>query len=130
MQENNAGRFEKSFNYLAWYWSAASVLDVFHENGRKFRDGHCKIKPSADVWCINDRLRQDVHERACRAWCRLTKLDDTYFPLSVDGTSRLYFRIRKRRRDEIEAFDREIDDAIGKDPSSGQTLFDGIEDEN
>jgi hypothetical protein len=128
MESKNGGRFEKSFQYLSWYYSAGAVLNVFHENERRFRAGECRFKACADIWCINDDLREDCNERARRHWCRLTKLDDTYYPLSIDAVARLYFRIRKRRKEEIEAFDREIRDAIEEDADS-PSLFDGIEDE-
>jgi hypothetical protein len=109
-----SGRLEKSLNYLAWYWEAGAVLDVFHENMKRHRAGDCAIKPSSDIWCLTDELRQDLHRRACRSWCRLTGRTATYFPLSVDATAILYFRIRKRRKDEIEGFDQEVKEAIHK----------------
>lgn len=83
------------------------------------------MKASADSWCLFDRLREDIHQRACRFWCDRTGMEHTYFPLSVDGVARLYFRIRKRQKDEIAAFNEEVEQACAK-ASNGhhRSLFD------
>lgn len=115
MSSANNGRFGKSMEYLAWYYSAGALLDVYHDNQRREKEGN-GIKASADLWAINERLRADVHERACRFWSIRTGLNHTYFPLSVDAAARLYFRIRKRQQSEVEAFDAEVEEAcrLGK----------------
>jgi hypothetical protein len=119
------GRLEKSLDYLAWHWQVACVLDVFRENQMHYRPGTGDMKPSADGWCLFEELRHDLHRRACRFWCARTSYDKTYFPLSVDATARLYFRIRKRRHDEIEDFEREIAEAIGMREGGDQLPFGG-----
>lgn len=124
-QQHEAGQLERSLDYLKWHWSAGAVLQVFQENAQRHEKGKIPFKASADVWCINEALRQDIHQRACQAWCQLTGLDATWFPLSMDAVARLYFRFRKRLKIEVETFDEEIRQAIaeaqGGDP--GQALF-------
>jgi hypothetical protein len=105
------GRLEKSLSYLTWPQLAGAVLDVFTENQR--REGPAAYKASADIWCLDETLREDIHQRACRFWCARTKLDRTYFPLSVDAVARLYFRFRKRNHDEVCGFKDEIAKANG-----------------
>ncbi len=120
------GRLEKSLSYLSWQWAAACVLDVFRQNQERDSAGATILK-SSDCWCITEQLRQDIFTRACRFWCNRTGLDHTYFPLSVDAVARLYFKIRKRNTQEIEAFVTEVEQAIkrnGHRPSQHTSLFD------
>lgn len=117
--------FGRSFEYLDPFWSLVCVLDVFHENQKRYRDKLCRIKPNSDSWGAFDEYRNDVHQRACQSWCNRTGLDSTYFPLSVDATTRLFFRIRKRRCDEREKFERLIADELARREGTGPTLFDG-----
>lgn len=115
-----AGRYAKSFAYLSWHHIVGSLLDVYWENVRREEEGS-PFKANADNWSINDTLRRDVHERACRYWCKRTGLDLTYFPLSVDAAARLYFRIRKRNEKEIKDMEAEVKEAgrAMNDSSSG-----------
>lgn len=122
--EQNPDRLRKSMEYLAWYYSCSCVLDVFRENERRYRDGSSTRKPSADIWVVYDELRQDVHRRSRQFWHKRSGYDPLRFPLSVDATAQLYFRIRKRRRDEIESFERELKDAYEKGRPPNLPLFD------
>jgi hypothetical protein len=118
------GRFEKSFNFLQWQWLAAAVLDVFHENERRFESKKCLFKHKADIWSINSRMRTEVNQRSFARWCELTKRDHTYWPYSEDGVARMYFRIRKRQEWEVEIFDREVAEAVRKaELNGGRDLF-------
>jgi hypothetical protein len=122
--------FGKSLEYLDPFWAIVCVLDVFHENQRRYRDKVCRIKPNSDTWGAYDEYRNDVHQRACRSWCGRTGLDSTYFPLSVDATTRLFFRIRKRKCDEREKFERLIADELARREDTSRPLFDSLDDES
>jgi hypothetical protein len=121
---SDKGRFEKSFDYLGWPWLPAAVLAVYHENQRKEEENSGAVKANSDAWAINSRLRKYVRDRALYHWCKLTEYDETYFPASKNGVARIYMRIRKRQRTEIEAFDDEIKDAIRGQKLNG-SLFGG-----
>jgi hypothetical protein len=99
-------------DYLAWQWLVGAVLAVFHENEARYEDKSCATKASADTWCILHDLREDICQRTCRHWCRLTGWDRTRFPYNVDAVVSLYMRIRKRSLSDIEAFDHEVAEAI------------------
>ena len=104
----------RSFKYLEPCYAVACILDVFHENQRLDREGKSTVTAASDCWIDNDRLRRDVFDRACRFWCYRTGLNHTYFPLSVDAVARLYHRIRKRRAEEVENFEANIEEACRK----------------
>lgn len=119
----------KHFAYLDWRHMLGAVLDVFHENQHNDEQERSEYKASADTWCFSDDLRRDIHQRARRYWCNRTGMDVTYFPMSVDFVSRLYFRIRKRRADEVPVFDQVVAEASGEDFNVvTASLFDTLED--
>lgn len=115
-------RYARSFAYLAWHHLVGAMLDVYWQNVKAEQDGS-PIKANADNWSINDALRRDIHERACKAWCKRVGLDHTYFPLSVDGAARLYFRIRKRNEKEIKDMEAEVEGASRAERDSSSTLW-------
>ena len=98
----------KTMGYLDWSHIAGAVLDVFLENQQAEKEESAS-PASADTWCIVDSQRQQIFERARENWCKRTKLDPIWFPYSVDGVARLYFRFRKRNAQEINNFKMEID---------------------
>jgi hypothetical protein len=103
----NDDRLEKSLQHLCWRHAAGAVLDVFRENeSQEERRG---VKASADLWCIRDDLRGEIHRRAAGFWARRTGLGPAEFPYTVDTVARLYFRFRKRNQAEVAGFAREID---------------------
>lgn len=124
MPGEHSGRVEKSLDYLAWHWIMQAVLDVFHQNQMREREG-CPIRAKSDCWCSNKRLRKDVHKRAMKFWCDLTGCDHTYFPYSVDGVARLYFKIRKRQVGEVEGFDAEVGEACQKSKPQNSLFGEG-----
>lgn len=104
--------FENGFDYLNWRHLAGAVLDVFHENQMN-EENPGAIKASADIWCSNEELRQQMWKKAQHYWCVRSGYNRwpdgfTYFPLSVDAVVRMYFRIRKRKQEEVDGFDREV----------------------
>jgi hypothetical protein len=121
MSEPDRGRLEKSLAYMSWKYVAAAILAVFRGNQAREKEKGA-FKASADVWMSVDGLRQRNFEACRRHWCDLTKLDVTYFPLSVDAVARLYFKVRKRNPDEVAAFEAEVQRAGVQPPPPG--LFD------
>jgi hypothetical protein len=97
---------EKSMDYLAWWHIAGAVLDVFQLNQRN--EAHRQYKASADSWCMFDCLRQEIFNNTIRFWCERTGRDKVWFPYSIDGVCRLYFRFRKRPAAEVANFKSEI----------------------
>ncbi len=106
-------RLEKSLSYLHWSHIAGAVLDVFLENQERQSADPLTHKASADVWGTVDALRLEVWHRARHFWAKRTGFDCSYYPYSVDGTARLYFRFRKRNADEVLLFKQEIDPLSG-----------------
>ncbi len=104
-------RTDPAFKYLDWYYSAGAVLDVYRENQKRAKDDPSTIAACSESWTYNDRLRQEIHQRACTFWCVRTGLDHTYFPLSVDAVSRLYLRYRKRTVAESKRVEVKIEEA-------------------
>jgi hypothetical protein len=101
---------DRTLKYLEWFYAAGCVLDVYRENQQRDTVG-TTISSRSEAWTDNDRLRYDLHERACKFWCARTGLDHTYFPLSIDAVARLYLRLRKRNAAESERFEAKIEEA-------------------
>lgn len=118
------GRFEHSFEFMDWRYAAGAVLDVFHENQRNEQLPGA-IKASADLWCMSESLRLQMWTRAMHFWCVRSGLHFTCFPLSVDSVSKIYLRIRKRKKEEIDGFDKEVGGKPPqpKDDDEDQPLF-------
>ncbi len=102
-----AGRLEKSFDYLCWRYIALAMLDVYRENQANDSQPGA-IKAMADSWGINSVLRQQIFDRVRAAWCVHADSDGKHFPYSVDYVAFLYFRYRKRTKEEIQLFNEEL----------------------
>jgi len=93
-------------DYLCWRYIEAAVLDVFYENER--RDTAAGIKSRADTWGIHSRYRTDIFQRARTAWMERTEKRDIDFPYNEDFVVQLYFKFRKRDKDELREHYRQI----------------------
>jgi hypothetical protein len=91
------------YAYLDWRHLGRAVLAVFREN--KGQEAASGVKASADTWGIASVLRQDLLRRVRDRWCHATGLDRFRFPYSEDEVVRFYFRYRKRKPEELVAFE-------------------------
>lgn len=101
------GALERSCYHLSWHHIFGAVLYVFQDNQRR-ESNPGAFEAKSDDWAINSVLRDELYQRVRQRWCFLAGHNHTYFPYSVDGVARMYFRLRKRNAEEIEGFASEI----------------------
>jgi hypothetical protein len=101
---------EKFHAHLNWRHIEAAVLDVFYENmaSEEQADEDCKTR--ADTWGIHSELRRPLWRRVRQHWMRRTAKRLFDFPYSVDFVCQLYFRFRKRNKDELKDYYRSINE--------------------
>jgi hypothetical protein len=101
---------EKFHAHLNWRHIEAAVLDVFYENIACEQTADDSCKSQADTWGIHSELRSDLWERTRSFWVNRTTKRQVDFPYSVDFVCQLYFRFRKRNKDELKEYYRSINE--------------------
>lgn len=112
------GKLEKSLDYLHWRHFAGAMMDVvcaMQAQANHNLDGGILqgIKPDADCWAWDSKLRARLTAAVMQRWCFRTGEDETWFPYSEDGVARLFLRYRKRNEQDIVGFEKEIEKAYG-----------------
>lgn len=79
-----------------------AVLLVYRENEA------ATGQHGADTWAQNDRMRYQLWVRTARHWCRLTNEARCRFPYSVDAVVVVYTRYRKRHKDRLGEWERDL----------------------
>src|SRR5688500_10656101 len=105
-----AKKIVPTLGYFDGKYLAAAVLRVFRYN-EKYA-AVASWEATADAWTLHTHLRADIFVRTRAEWCKLTEKDFTWFPFSEDAVARLYARFCKRSPDEIDTWEKELNEAV------------------